>query len=176
MDDSLIVDRYYNLTLRFLSYRPRSEKEVYEYLKKKTKKLATTESTEKSTETLRETLIARIMQRLIELKFIDDREFAKSWIEQRTKFKQKPLWVIESELRQKGINKDLIDEVLSSFEQVKNVDIESAKKLAEKKLDFYRGLPPKKRYEKVTSYLLRKGFNYDIVKKVLLDSSRSLEE
>ena len=116
---------------------------------------------------LSEQIITRIMAKLIEYKFIDDLEFAKLWIEQRTKFKPKPIWIIESELKQKGMSKDIIDEVLSQFDEKKSLDEQSAKKLAEKKLEFYRSLPSQKRREKVTNYLLRKGFNYDIVKKVL---------
>lgn len=116
---------------------------------------------------LSEQIIARIMAKLVEYKFIDDLEFAKLWIEQRTKSKHKPVWTIEFELKQKGIKKEIIDEVLSKFEQLKSVDLESARKLAEKKLDFYRNLDPKKRREKVMSYLLRKGFSYDIVKKAI---------
>ena len=153
MDSSAtIIDRYYNLSLRFLSYRPRSEKEMIDYLKRKK---------------LSEQIIAQIMAKLIEYKFIDDTDFTKFWIEQRTKFKHKPIRVIEYELKQKGINKEIIDNVLANHDEKKNTDLESAKKLADKKLDFYRNLEPKKRREKVTNYLLRKGFNYETVKKVL---------
>src|SRR3989344_4831643 len=152
MDSSQIFERYYNLSLRFLSYRPRSEKEIIDYLKKKK---------------IDEVTQGKIIDKLKNYNFINDIEFAKFWIEQRTKFKHKPIRVIEYELKQKGINKDLIDEVLSSFESSKEVDLESAKKLAEKKLDFYRSLNPKKRQEKVMSYLLRRGFNYEVVKKAL---------
>lgn len=112
-------------------------------------------------------MISLIISKLKEYKFIDDLEFVRFWIEQRTKFKNKPIRVIEFELRQKGISKDLIEEALSKFDEKKDLDLENAKKLAEKKLDFYRSLSSQKRREKVTNYLLRKGFNYDTVKKVL---------
>ncbi len=153
MDSSAIIDRYYNLSLRFLSYRPRSEKEIKDYLKKKK---------------IDENIQAQIIEKLKSYNFINDEDFVKFWIEQRTKFKHKPIWVIEFELKQKGIEKDLINEVLLSFDQTKRVDLESAKKLAEKKMDFYRNLDPKKRREKVMNYLLRKGFDYKTIKKVLL--------
>ena len=152
MDSATIFDRYYNLSLRFLSYRLRSEKEMIDYLKRNK---------------LSEQIIARIMAKLIEHKFIDDSEFAKLWIEQRTKYKHKPIRVIEFELGQKGISKEIIDDVLADYDEKKNVDLDSAKKLAKKKLDFYRVLDPKKRREKVMSHLLRKGFSYEVVKKVL---------
>ncbi|MBI3305759.1 RecX family transcriptional regulator [Candidatus Nomurabacteria bacterium] len=88
-------------------------------------------------------------------------------MEHRTKFKGKPIRVIEFELKQKGIDREIIDEVLSRFDERKSLDEQNARKLAEKKIDFYRSLPPEKRREKVMSYLLRKGFSYDTVKKIL---------
>ncbi len=69
-------------------------------------------------------------------------------------------------MKQKGIDKNLVDEILSTFD-TKDLDLENAKKLADKKLDFYRNLDPKKRREKVMGFLLRRGFNYDMVKKIM---------
>lgn len=156
MDDDLIFQRYYNLSLRFLSYRPRSEKEILEYLKKKSS----------NNPSLTQDIVDKVIEKLKEYKFIDDVEFTKFWIEQRTKFKRKPIRVIEYELKQKGIDSNLIEEILSTFDD-KDLDLENAKKLAEKKLDFYRSLDPKRRQEKVMGYLLRKGFSYEIVKKIV---------
>lgn len=156
-DSSQTFERYYNLSLRFLSYRPRAEKEILDYLNKKAAK----------SKNLTEEIIAQIIAKLAEYKFIDDLEFAKFWVEQRTKFKHKPIWTIKFELKQKGIKEEVVDEVLQKFDESRSLDLESAEKLAEKKLDFYRNLPPQKRREKVMSYLLRKGFGYDIVKKVI---------
>ena len=169
MDESKIFERYYNLALRFLSYRPRSKKEIVDYLNKKSAKSSS----------LTEEIIAGILAKLFEYNFIDDRKFSQFWIEQRTKFKHKPIWVIKLELRQKGIDHELIEEALEALDNTKDTDLTSAKKLAEKKLDFYRGLDRVKRREKVISFLLRKGFSYDLVKKVFLDSppaGGSLEE
>lgn len=157
MDKDLIFARYYNLTLRYLSYRPRSEKEIIDYLTEKIRKGAS----------LNQQAIDQIVSKLKEYKFIDDQEFVKFWVEQRTKFKHKPLRIIKYELQQKGINKELIDDSLSKFESIKNVDIDSARKLAQKKLDFHRNLEPEKAREKVLNYLLRKGFSYEVAKDAL---------
>ena len=154
--DNTTFARYYNLVLRYLSYRPRSEKEILDYLKKKQEKAPN----------LNEAIVSQIMGKLKEYKFINDSEFAKFWLEQRTKFKKKPIRVIEYELSQKGISRDIVEEILAEFD-VKDLDLENAKKLAAKKLDFHRNLDPKKRREKVTGFLLRRGFNYDIVKKII---------
>ncbi len=77
MDSAAIIDRYYNLSLRYLSYRPRSEKEVFDYLMLKTKNL--------KLENIEE-LVGRIITKLKKVKFLVDREFARFWVELRTKF------------------------------------------------------------------------------------------
>jgi len=157
MDNSQGFDRYYNLSLRYLSYRPRSEKEILDYLKKKSAKIPA----------LTEEMIYQIVEKLKSYNFINDKDFAKFWIEQRIKHKHKPIRAIEFELKQKGINRDMMDEYLSQFEDQSKFDLDNAKELADKKMNFYRNLDPKKRNEKVMGFLLRKGFSYDIVKKVI---------
>lgn len=144
MDNSLVFDRYYNSSLRFLSYRPRSEKEVYDYLKKKAKRA----------EALEEIIIAQIMRRLIELNFINDLEFAKFWIEHR----KKAFSLLKMELLQKGVSKETILEAASEF------DIDSKQeKLIEKLIEKKMYLP----YEKLVAYLIRRGFSYEEIRKHL---------
>jgi len=158
MENDVVFARYYNLSLRYLSYRPRSDKEVLDYLREKQKK----------TPNLTDEIVYKIRGKLQEYKFINDSEFTKFWVEQRTKFKNKPIRVIKYELKQKGIDHELIDEVLANTDS-KDLDVKSARKLASKKMDFYRNLDPKKRREKVINHLLRKGFNFDVVKNVVID-------
>jgi regulatory protein len=155
MDSPQIFDKYYNLSLRYLSYRPRSEKEISDYLKKKADRYPN----------LTEEIIVQIVEKLKSYEFIDDSKFAKFWIEQRSKYKNKPARVIRFELLQKGIDRELVDDLLEEID-TKSFDLENAKKLAERKWEFYRNLEPKKRREKVMNYLLRKGFSYDLVKKI----------
>ena len=152
MDETEEFSKYYNLTLRYLSYRSRSEKEIKDYLVKKK---------------LDEGTIESIIIKLKEYKFLDDTKFAKTWISSRLRYKNKPVWIIEKELSDKGIKKELIQELVSDLDSKKETDLKSAKELAQKKLDFYRNLSPQKRREKTASYLLRKGFSWDVVKKVL---------
>ena len=152
MDSEQTYERYFNLSLRFLSYRPRSEKEVYDYLKKKTNKA----------KNLNEQIIARIMCRLAELKFINDFEFAKFWITNR----RKGLRFLKIELFQKGISKETIEKALSGFD-ISEKEENLILKLIEKKKKNLAGMEKRKAYEKMTAFLLRKGFDYDKIKKHL---------
>lgn len=155
MDNDQVYSRYYNLSLRYLSYRPRSEKEVLDYLKEKSKKA----------ENLTPEIIDEILAKLKEYKFIDDQAFLKFWVESRTKYKRKPLKVVKFELTQKGINRTLIDTYFENIEP--KIDLENAKKLAAKKMKFYRNLDERKKKEKVTRYLMGKGFSYDTIIQIL---------
>jgi regulatory protein len=147
MSDSEIFDRYYNLSLRFLSYRPRSEKEVVDYLKKKK---------------LSEGTIAQIMQRLTELRFVNDLEFARFWLEHR----KKGLNLIKIELNQKGISRENIEHAISELD-IKEKESKLINKLIEKKLRILSKYDKREAEEKIIAFLMRKGFDYETIKKHL---------
>ena len=143
-------EKFYNKALKFLSYRPRSEKEIRGKLKRKKAS---------------EEIINKIIQRLKENNFINDEEFVKWWIEQRTTFKPRSLKLIKIELRQKGVDKELIEETIDRLSSTID-DLESAKKLIDKRLPRYKNLSGDKKFQKVARYLSSKGFSYDIIKEI----------
>lgn len=154
-DPELVFARYYNLSLRFLSYRPRSEQEVYKYLQEKSKR---------TKGRLDEDIIARIMQRLIEYKFIDDLAFAKFWIEHR----KKGFRFVRIELGQKGVSREIIDQAASEFD-LESKESDLLENLISKKSRSLSRYPKEKAREKMIAFLLRKGFGYDEIKKALKD-------
>ncbi len=151
-------DRFYNFALRFLSYRPRSEKEVRDRLKLKIQNSKVKITTQNSK------VIDGVIQKLKEKKFINDEEFAKGWIESRLRFKLRSLRLIKMELKQKGIDTETINNLINDEGLMIN-DLENAKKLIEKRIERLKGLNRQKIYEKLGRYLASKGFNWDIVKK-----------
>lgn len=142
-------DKFYNFALRFLSYRPRSEKEVQEKLKLKK---------------VEPHIVEKIILKLKEKKFINDEEFAKGWIESRLRFKPRSLRLIKIELKQKGIGQDLIDKLINDLKITIN-DLDNAKKLVQKRVERLRGLSKEKIYQKLGRFLASKGFNWDTIKK-----------
>lgn len=148
--DSDLFNKYYNLTLRFLSFRPRSKKEIKDYLSKKK---------------VDEEVASKIIQKLEELNFLNDEEFAKWLIEQRTNFKPRSSRLIKIELKQKGISEEIIDSQISSSEAglISN-ELEKAKKIVESKIYKYKGLPKQEIFRKLGGLLMRKGFSYDVIK------------
>ena len=152
-------EKYLNQSLRFLSFRPRSEKEVIEKLREKKAP---------------QEVIDRIVIQLKDHKFLNDADFAGWFIDQRLRFKPKSLGIIKLELKQKGIAPDTIEQVISNLsEETENDspknDLESAKKLVEKRLIRYKGLNRQEIYQKLGGYLARRGFNWDTIKKSIDD-------
>lgn len=146
------LEKLYQKALHFLSFRPRSEKEVRDYLKKKKADDLT---------------LQKIIDSLRLSKFIDDREFTKWWVEQRTKIKPKAIRIIKFELRQKGIEKELVEEVLDDKSLEIETEFEKALKLAQAKLPRFKNENRPKKYEKMVRFLSSKGFDYDLIKEVI---------
>lgn len=155
MDDE-IFEKFYNSSLRFLSYRPRSEKEVRDNLRKKVAKVVEVEDVEKA--------IDGIITRLKEHKFIDDKEFAQWFVRSRNLTRPKAARIIKMELKQKGINQEIMEKAMNDKGLMIN-DLESAKKLLSKKLDKYKGFEKREIYKKLGGFLARRGFDWDTIKK-----------
>ena len=152
MTDTL-EQKYYIKAVQFLRIRPRSEKEVREKLiKYKTP----------------ENYIETIIQKLTQQRFLNDEAFAKWWVEQRSRFRQKGWIIVKMELKQKGIHesilKDLETKIRSQeLEGVKS-ELDQAKELVQKHLKKYRGLTRDEVFNKLGGMLGRRGFSYDIIK------------
>jgi regulatory protein len=137
----------------YLRFRPRSEKEMRDYLLKKGE-----------TFDFGEPEIDRAMERLKELKFIGDPAFVAWYVEQRSKAKPKGVYALKRELGMKGIARETIDTYFGNTE----IDEErSADEVLRRKWRTYTGLDPKKRFERAAGFLMRRGFSFDVAKKTI---------
>jgi len=151
-----LMERMYGL----FSIRQRSEKEVRGYLKNLSFKRKL-----KDQEEISEMVVDLLIERLKQKGLLNDLEFAKAWVESRRRSKQKGLRALSSELYQKGIDREIIEEVLKSDEG--GSEEELAKQALEKKLNSWKNLPKKEFQKKAYEYLARKGFDYSVIKKVI---------
>jgi len=135
-------------TFRLLSLRPRSEKEIKDYLKKKKAlpKLSTW-----------------VIKKLKKQKIINDNVFASWWVEQRSTFRPRGKFGLTMELRQKGVEEKIIKKTVE--EKVNEPPL--AKKLAQKKLKSYKNLPRKEFHQKMSAFLARRGFSWQTIKTVI---------
>ncbi len=142
MDD---FEKFYNKALKFLSYRPRSEKEIIDKLKSKKAS---------------DEVIKKVIKKLKEYKFLDDLEFVRWWIEQRTKMNPKGLRLIKIELKRKGIDDKLIEKINLKDRN----DLKLVKGLVEKRIERYKKMGKWEVYPKLVRYLSSRGFSYDVIK------------
>lgn len=140
------LQRAVDQAARFLSYRPRSSTEVRDNLKKRFDELT----------------IDAAIQKLAELNYLDDRAFARYWVENRDTFKPRSTSALRYELRQKGLESSVVDEVLSDFDNES-----SAYRAAEAKARRFRHFTRADFRNKISSYLQRRGFDYGTIRQAL---------
>lgn len=135
--------------LKFTTLRPRSEKEIKDYLKRKK---------------VHESLNTELFSRLNRLDLVDDFKFAKWWVNQRVEFKKKSIKDISFELKQKGVDSRTIKNILddSGIDEIKIV-----KEILEKKKYKWERYDNETKKQKITQYLLGKGFSWGIISKVV---------
>lgn len=161
-----LMERMY----RWFSLRQHSEKEVRNYFRIKNRRgLFSGENQElkiKEKEQVSQLAIDVLVENLKKKGMIDDLEFAKAWVEARRKSKQKGIRSIKAELFQKGIDKEIIEEVISG--QVTGYSEEElAKQALGKKMKYWKNLAPQEFKRKAYEFLTRKGFEYEVVKEVV---------
>ena len=140
--------------MKLLSIRKRSVFEIRKRLEKKGYK---------------ENTIDKLIKELFEYKYLNDEEFAEAYINDRIKFNPRGSFLIEKELREKGIAGKIIDEKIKELLPDEK-EIETARKTAEKKLEFLnKDLEKNKIYQKVGSHLQAKGYSSYIIHEVLED-------
>ena len=148
-----------------MSYRPRSEKEVRDYLIRHSEEERRNgrDSGHGQNDEI-ELIIDKVISKLKEQKFVNDEEFTKWWIEQRTTFKPRSLRVIKMELKQKGISNEIIESGIRNQESGIGNDLQRAKKLIEKRIDRVKGLTKQEIYQKLGRYLASRGFDWETIK------------
>jgi len=135
--------------LRFATFRPRSEKEVRDWFKRKK---------------IHESLHGDLFNRLKHLELLDDKKFSKWWVEQRTAFKPRGKRVLGQELRQKGVDRETTEETLSN---IKIDEAKTARELLAKKAYRWAKLPRLEARRKMAQFLARKGFGWETIEKII---------
>lgn len=155
-----LVEKVYGL----LNIRYRSEREIRTYLKQLSFKRKLKEQDE-----LSEIIIEALIEKLKKRDLINDLRFAKEWVYARRKSKKKGINAIKAELFQKGIDRKVIEEVLSVKREGESEE-ELAKQALEKKLRIWKNLPEMEFKQKSFRFLMSRGFNYDVAKQVVENS------
>ncbi|KNF10183.1 hypothetical protein CLPU_1c03480 [Gottschalkia purinilytica] len=141
-----------NYALKLLNYKRRTEKEIYEKMKEKG---------------YDEENIEFAIEFLKSYNYIDDLEYAKCYVKDKYNLKKLGKQRIKTELYNKGIRDNIINEVIKDVIDDDN-EYDKALELARKKLSTtYKNDDKVALYRKLGGFLQRKGYSFDIVKKVL---------
>lgn len=135
----------YARALELILRRPRSKREMNDYAKRK----------KWDTE-----LTNRVLEKLSEKGYVDDQKFAQFWLKARVASKPISKRKLQSELLQKGIANDIIEETLVDYTNEQESDALVA--LIQKKQKKYPD------QQKFMAYLASQGFGYSDIKDAFL--------
>lgn len=141
-----------------LSYRPQSTQEVRQKLSKKG--------------SYEEIVIEAAIERMSRMGYLDDRSFARFWIESRSRSKPLGKQALRYELRQKGIADALVQELLDELVD----ESDAAYQAAEGRVRRMRGSTQREFKQKLGAFLQRRGFRYDAVNQALNQLIEELSE
>ena len=138
------VEQAYERALNFLSYRPRSEAEVRRNLNKKD---------------VKEEIVEVVVERLTRTGLLNDREFARYWVDNRLQFKPRGTRALRQELWEKGVPDAIASEVLESLDEET-----AARAVAETGARRLTRLEPSDFCRRLQAYMARRGFSYATIK------------
>lgn len=140
------VKRAYSAALNLLGYRARSTVEVEQRLQQRD---------------FGERAIAQTIKRLLREGYLNDTSFGEAWVESRQRASPRSTRALRYELRRKGVEAAVIDEVLATVD----IDEEDAAwRAIEPKLDRWRNLEQMQFRQKVSGFLARRGFNHEVAR------------
>ena len=144
MIDSNSLQDCLNAAYHYLSYRPRSEGEIRQWLHRRG---------------FANEVAEKIIAKLREQNLSDDFAFAQFWTGNRLSFRPKSKRLIKKELRDKKVAAEIIEQV------TKDIDDEAiAYKLGSSRVAALAHLDYPDFYRRLSSYLAYRGFSYEIIK------------
>jgi regulatory protein len=137
----------YQQAVHFLDYRPRSSVEVRRNLEK---------------HGIPEDVIDSVIQRLEGSSLLNDARFAELWVENRSDFRPRSRRALTVELRQRGVDRQVIEQALEDLDEealAYQAALKQVRKLHNlEALEFRR---------KLAGFLARRGFGYEVIKPVV---------
>ena len=167
-----VFQQHYDRALNFLAVRPRSVAEVRLRLRRK----ATPPE-----------ILDAIVERLLRVGYLDDAAFARYWIGERARSRPRGARLLRQELRQKGVAAPVVEAALSehaaeaedqpvpgavgaAVRELGATDepraVREALGLAQRRARTYAGLDAQTYRRRLGGFLLRRGYDYEVVARV----------
>jgi regulatory protein len=138
-----LFQRCLNAALRYLDYRPRSEAELRERLRRRGFNGDNVET---------------VLARLREQGLVDDLAFAEFWKDNRQSFSPRSQWLTRLELRQKGVAEDTIGQVVAGVDDEDSAYRAAMSRARHLPLSDYQSFR-----RRLSEYLKRRGFDYRVI-------------
>ena len=124
-------------------------------------------------------LCDRVVERLVDVRYLDDEAFARAWVESRDRARPRGTLALRRELRLKGVSEATIADVLaergsaasvdpgSALDAAEGPDHRAARRLLERRVAALRREPdPRRRRQRAFALLARHGFSPDVCSEV----------
>ena len=147
LKEANLYQNCFNAASHYLSYRPRSENEVRQRLRRRG---------------FDNKVVDEVIFKLKERRLIDDVAFSEYWRNNRLSFSPRSGRLIKLELRQKGVAAETANEVVKDLDDenyVYEAGLRKARRLSGSDYDDFR--------RRLYGYLRRRGFNYETVKRAV---------
>ena len=143
------IERAVQGALAFIGYRPRSEREVRDRLRRRE---------------FSQPAIDEAVERMRGWGYLDDQKFAEWWVENRAEHRPRGKRLLAGELRNKGISQDVVGEVLEEAELDEHA---AALELARKRIGSLSKLDRPTQERRLAAFLGRRGFGWDVIRPVM---------
>ncbi len=155
------VLRAFHAALNLLSFTMRSEEEIRRRLARKG---------------FDETAIDEAVRRLVETEYLNDRTLARQYVDARVRSRGEGLHRVRRNLLRRGVGREIVEDALAQLEP--EVDwLELAREQAAKRWErLGTTADTRRRQKKLFDYLVRKGFDYDVARRVAVEFGNSSED
>lgn len=140
--------RAMDAALRYLGYRSRTRAQMEEYLRGKDFPAKT---------------VTEVAEKLIGYGYLDDRRYAKEYMEGKLRDRSLGRMRIRMALRERGISDDIIEETLAGYDE--DAELSQAVACLQKQIRQRQGKSPEIRKKQCYAALARRGFNWETIQR-----------
>lgn len=149
-----------NRALKLLSFKPRSVAEMRERLLEK--------------EWAEAAIVDQVVARLIELRYLDDEQFAASYASSRLMVRPLGKTRLRRDLQRKKLPNEVTEQTLNQIYDG-NAEEDLIDRAIAKRLRLKGAPTTPEATKKLFDYLMRRGFNYDLVRRKVREAGKGIE-
>jgi len=151
------IEDGFQKALRFISYKPRTMSEVEKKL---------------NDYDFDEDIISDVLKMVVEKGYVNDLQYAKNWVENRSIYKPRSKKLITWELKNKQISEDIISEVTGDLVPEDKLASLAAEKYARRLSGYEKEIF----IRRLSGYLIRRGFSFSTVKTTVQTTWENLRQ